>query len=146
MLACLLGEQNGDWTLRFCKNICFWLLFWVGQPEWEGGHGVNSTVIRPVELSAGLEGVAGKASKPEDFGFALNFRLTVATSKMQSRRAKTATEPRVSDGRRSGMRNLSFLLLRPDEVLSFIRREPVEALHIQGELLIHHRARTITWS
>ena len=69
MLACLLGEQNGEWTLRFCKNICFWLLFWVGQPEWEGGHGVNSTVIRPVELSAGLEGVAGKASKPEDFGF-----------------------------------------------------------------------------
>ena len=30
MLACLLGEQNGDWTLRFCKNRCFWHLFWAG--------------------------------------------------------------------------------------------------------------------
>ena len=110
MLACLLEKQNGEWTLRFCKNICFWLLFWAGQPEWEGGHGVNSTVIRSVGLSEGLEGFAGKASKPEDFGFALNFRLTVATPKMLSRRAKTGTEPRASDGRRSDIRNWNFLM------------------------------------
>ena len=37
MLACLLGEQNGEWTLRFCENRCFWQVFWVGQTEWEWG-------------------------------------------------------------------------------------------------------------
>jgi hypothetical protein len=37
MLACLLGEQNGEWTLSFCKKMCFGHLFWAGQPEWEGG-------------------------------------------------------------------------------------------------------------
>ena len=34
--------------------------------------------------------------------------------------------------------------LRPDEVLSFVRLEPVEARHIQGELLIHHSTGTIS--
>lgn len=30
MLACLLGEQKGEWTLRFGENMCFWQVFWAG--------------------------------------------------------------------------------------------------------------------
>ena len=86
-----------------------------------GGHGAKSTAITSVGLCGGLEGfagkavaqadclkprplaengkcrAAGKASKPEGFGFALNFRLTVATPKTLSRTRKTSTLLKISE-------------------------------------------------
>ena len=66
--------------------------------------------LQPRPLAAtGNSLAAEKAPKPEDFEFGQNFRLTVATPKTLSRLAKTDTEPRASDGKRSDISNRSLL-------------------------------------